>query len=302
MTESDVLILYAQTSFKRVDKFISSNVDGITRSYVKKLIKAGNVKIDGTIASPSSSVTLGQSIEIIIDDDEIGDIEPEEISIDVVYEDDDIIIVNKPAGLIVHPGAGHKSGTLVNALLARYPEIIDVGPGFRPGIIHRLDKDTSGLLVVAKNIKAHANISQQIADRSVTKIYTTLVRGHMASSEVLIEAPIARDPQNRKKMAVVEKGKYALTGVKVIDHFKEFDLLEIKLFTGRTHQIRVHLESVGLPIVGDASYGIQHTAIDRQFLHSCYLGFNHPSFDTLVEFNSDLPYDLQTFLDSIRVR
>ena len=299
MTDSNILILHPQASFDRVDRFIAENVHRITRSYAKKLINAGNVKIDGIIASPSSSIISGQLIEIIVAE-EVIDIEPEDIPIDIVYEDEDIAVVNKPAGLVVHPGAGNHSGTLVNALLAKYPEIFNVGSGLRPGIVHRLDKDTSGLLVVAKNHNAHANISQQMSERSVTKVYISLVKGHMIQKEALIEAPIARDPNNRKKMTIVDQGKYALTEVKVLDSFKGFDLLEIKLLTGRTHQIRVHLESIGLPIVGDSTYGVTHTAINRQFLHSCRLGFVHPSLDKIMQFHVDLPYDLQTFLDLIK--
>ncbi len=299
MIDSDILILQPQASFDRVDKFIAENVHGITRSYAKKLIIAGNVKIDDIIASPSSSIISGQVIEIIIAE-EVVDIDPEDIPIDIVYEDKDIVVVNKHAGLVVHPGAGNPSGTLVNALLAKYPEILNVGSGLRPGIVHRLDKDTSGLLVVAKNHNAHANISQQMSERRVTKVYIALVKGHMAQKEALIEAPIARDPNNRKKMTIVDQGKYALTEVKVLDSFKGFDLLEIKLLTGRTHQIRVHLESIGLPIVGDSTYGVTHTSINRQFLHSGQLGFVHPSSGKIMQFQVDLPYDLQTFLDLIR--
>lgn len=299
MIDSDILILHSKSYIDRIDKFIANNVDGITRSQVKKLINAGSVKVDGRIASPATSISPGQYIEVIFEDDPI-DIQPEDIPIDIIYEDEDIIVVDKPTGLVVHPGAGHNSGTLVNALLSKYPGINRVGSADRPGIVHRLDKDTSGLLVVAKNNNAHSNISTQISDRKVDKRYISLVKGHMTDKEIFIEAPIARDPNNRKKMAIVEKGKYALTGVKVLESIKEFDLLEIKLLTGRTHQIRVHLQSIGFPIVGDPIYGVNHTSITRQFLHSQFLEFSHPNSGKIVQFKSDLPYDLQAFLDLIR--
>ena len=299
MIDPDIIVLHPEILVPRIDKFIADNVDGITRSHIKKLINLGNVKVDGIVASPSTSVKAGQLIEVSFYE-EVVSVEPEDIPIDIVYEDQDIIVVDKPAGLVVHPGAGNHSGTLVNALISRYPEITNVGSADRPGIVHRLDKDTSGLLVVAKNRNAHANISTQISDRKVNKIYIALVKGHMPDQEIFIEAPIARDPHNRKKMTVVEDGKYALTGVKLLESIREFDILEIKLLTGRTHQIRVHLDSIGLPIVGDSIYGLMHTSINRQFLHSHFLEFYHPTSGEMVQFTSDLPYDLQAFLDLIR--
>ncbi len=299
MIDPDIIVLHPEILVPRIDKFIADNVDGVTRSHVKKLINLGNVKVDGILASPSMSVKAGQLIEVSFYE-EVVSVEPEDIPIDIVYEDQDIIVVDKPAGLVVHPGAGNHSGTLVNALISRYPEIINVGSADRPGIVHRLDKDTSGLLVVAKNRNAHVNISTQISDRKVNKIYIALVKGHMSDQEIFIEAPIARDPHNRKKMTIVEDGRYALTGVRLLESIKEFDLLEIKLLTGRTHQIRVHLDSIGLPIVGDSIYGLIHTSINRQFLHSHFLEFHHPSSGEMVQFTSDLPYDLQAFLDLIR--
>ena len=299
MIDPDIIVLHPEILVPRIDKFIADNVDGVTRSHVKKLINLGNVKVDGILASPSMSVKAGQLIEVSFYE-EVVSVEPEDIPIDIVYEDQDIIVVDKPAGLVVHPGAGNHSGTLVNALISRYPEINNVGSADRPGIVHRLDKDTSGLLVVAKNRNAHVNISTQISDRKVNKIYIALVKGHMSDQEIFIEAPIARDPHNRKKMTIVEDGRYALTGVRLLESIKEFDLLEIKLLTGRTHQIRVHLDSIGLPIVGDSIYGLIHTSINRQFLHSHFLEFHHPSSGEMVQFTSDLPYDLQAFLDLIR--
>ena len=299
MIDPDIIVLHPEILVPRIDKFIADNVDGVTRSHIKKLINLGNVKVDGILASPSMSVKAGQLIEVSFYE-EVVSVEPEDIPIDIVYEDQDIIVVDKPAGLVVHPGAGNHSGTLVNALISRYPEIINVGSADRPGIVHRLDKDTSGLLVVAKNRNAHVNISTQISDRKVNKIYIALVKGHMSDQEIFIEAPIARDPHNRKKMTVVEDGRYALTGVRLLESIREFDLLEIKLLTGRTHQIRVHLDSIGLPIVGDSIYGLIHTSINRQFLHSHFSEFHHPSSGEMVQFTSDLPYDLQAFLDLIR--
>ena len=202
--------------------------------------------------------------------------------------------------MVVHPGPGHNIDTLANAILGRMPNMVGVGENFRPGIVHRLDKNTSGLMVIAKNSKAHENVANQIKEREVLKIYLTLVTGTIAKQEGIIISNIGRDPKNRKRMAVVEKGKYSESWYKVVEKFDKYTLLEVTLKTGRTHQIRVHFSSIGHPIFGDIQYGVRNPMVNRHFLHSSKLGFRLPSTGTYVEFESDIPYDLHNVLNEIR--
>ena len=216
-----------------------------------------------------------------------------------MYEDDDILVVDKPAGLSVHPGAGHPGGTLVNALIYLRPALKRIGSSERPGIVHRLDLDTSGVMVIAKNLASHAHISEQFAQRSVNKIYLALVKGRLTQTEAIIDAPIGRDPSNRQKMSVVDGGKSAKTRYKVLRSIGDHQLLEVKLLTGRTHQIRVHLASIGHSIIGDSLYGKKSKTIDRQFLHSHLLELVHPSTESSMAFKSPLPLDLKDFLATL---
>ena len=216
----------------------------------------------------------------------------------VIYEDDDVIVVDKPAGLSVHPGPGHPDGTLVNALLALCPDIRGVGGVIRPGIVHRLDKDTSGIMVVAKTDKAHLGLSRQLKDREVTKGYLAMARGPIIPPEGIIDQPIGRDPRNRKKMAVLEEGRASRTNYKVIERLSSYDILQVYLDSGRTHQIRVHMAYLGHPLVGDRLYGKDNSVLNRQFLHANHLGFTHPLTSERMDFRSNLPDELQTVVDS----
>ncbi len=224
---------------------------------------------------------------------------PEAIPLNILYEDDDLLVVDKPAGLTVHPAPGHPGHTLVNAILAHYPHLADIGDSLRPGIVHRLDKDTSGVMLVAKNRVAQANLSEQFKSRSVSKAYMVLVKGKLTPENGIIEADIGRDPRNRQRMAVVSRGREARTEYRVVKYIGGYSLLEITPETGRTHQIRVHLGAIGFPVVGDPVYGVKSTYLSRQFLHACRLGFKLPSTGEYVEFTSELPPDLEQALKEI---
>ncbi len=283
----------------RLDRFVSENTLGVSRSNAASLILDGNVLIDGKAAKPSTRLKKGQQVDVSLPVAAASGIKPQDIKLDVIHEDDDILVINKPSGLPVHPGPGHPDGTLVNAIIGRCPDIQGVGGNQRPGIVHRLDLNTSGVMVVAKNGAAHAAISNQIADRTVTKIYEALVKGTLARSEAVINAPIGRDPYHRQRMAVVEAGRESMTRYTVIDRLKNFDFLLVTLLTGRTHQIRVHLSSIGHPVAGDELYGGAVSGISRQFLHSKLLAFTHPSTGKKVEYAAPLPSDLGCFLNSL---
>jgi 23S rRNA pseudouridine1911/1915/1917 synthase len=219
--------------------------------------------------------------------------------LDILYEDDDLLVIDKPAGLTTHPAPGHYAHTLVNAILSRLTDLTDNGDSLRPGIVHRLDKDTSGVMVVAKNRVAQANLVNQFKARSVVKAYLVLVKGHLSPEYGIIEAAIGRDPGNRKRMAVVAGGRESRTQYNVVRYIGDCTLLEVKPETGRTHQIRVHLSAIGYPVVGDAVYGVRSAYLSRQFIHACRLGFKLPSSGEYVEFNSALPPDLEQALENI---
>jgi 23S rRNA pseudouridine1911/1915/1917 synthase len=226
---------------------------------------------------------------------------PESIPFGILYEDGDVLVIDKPAGLPVHPAPGHPGHTLVNGLLAYLSTLPDTGDALRPGIVHRLDMDTSGVMLVAKNRVAHAHLAEQFKSRSVTKVYLALVRGRLSPENGAIEAPIGRDPRNRKRMAVVteHRGRPARTGYHVVRYTDSYTLLEVAPETGRTHQIRVHLAAIGHPVVGDTTYGVSSPHLSRQFLHSSRLGFHLPGTGEHVEFESELPADLQQALETI---
>jgi 23S rRNA pseudouridine1911/1915/1917 synthase len=224
---------------------------------------------------------------------------PEAIPLNIIYEDNDLLVVDKPAGLPIHPAPGHYSHTLVNAILAYLPSLPESDESLRPGIVHRLDKDASGVMVVAKNSVAQANLINQFKSRTVVKAYLVLVKGHLIPDEGVIEAPIGRDPRNRKRMAVVAEGKEARTQYSVIKYIGDHTLVEVRPETGRTHQIRVHLSAIGYPVVGDSAYGVKSPYLSRPFLHARRLGFKLPSTTEYVEFTSSLPPDLEQALESI---
>jgi 23S rRNA pseudouridine1911/1915/1917 synthase len=254
--------------------------------------------VNGCIAKSSLKLILGDKVDVKIPPPVPSTLSPEDIPLTILYEDNDLMVVDKPAGLTVHPAPGHYTHTLVNAVLAHLPEL-DTEETNRPGIVHRLDKDTSGLIIIAKNGAAHMKLAEQFKSRTVNKTYQALVQGHLSPREGIIDASIGRDPRDRKRMAVTSQGREARTEYKVIRYLNNYTLLEVKPKTGRTHQIRVHLAAIGFPIVGDATYGAKSEYLSRQFLHAYKLVFKVPSSGEQREFESKLPADLEEALVSI---
>lgn len=297
------IVVIAENSGERLDSYIASNMNGLSRTAVKRLIEEGNIKINGKEQKVSYKVQ--ENDEIIIDEPEVKDIDlkAQDIPVEVVYEDKDIIVVNKPKGLVVHPANGNWDGTLVNAIMAICKDSLSgIGGEIRPGIVHRLDKDTSGLLIIAKNDEAHLNMSNQIKDRKVRKIYYALVRGVVSENEATINMPIGRSTKDRKKMAVNKNGKEAITHFKVLERFNKYTLLEVKIDTGRTHQIRVHLSEIGHPVVGDEVYsnGKNEFGVKGQLLHAKSLTFKHPITGKEMHLETELPDEFSNVLKELR--
>ena len=285
---------------QRLDYFLAGRSTGLTRSQLRRLIESGFVLLNSRPAKPAQKVKRGDCVSLVVPPPRRLDLAPQWMPLEVVYQDGDLVVINKPAGLSVHPGPGHPDRTLVNGLLALCPDIQGIGDGIRPGIVHRLDKDTSGLMMVAKNHQAHQSLSAQIKDRLVVKGYLALVTGKPAQPEGQIDAPIARDPRHRKRMAVVLGGRESRTSYRVQESFIGFSLLELYLKTGRTHQIRVHLAHLGHPLLGDGLYGRTSPLLPRHFLHAHHLGFKHPTTGVDLEFHSGLPKDLAAVVDLLR--
>jgi 23S rRNA pseudouridine1911/1915/1917 synthase len=294
--------LQVDRSGERLDTFVARRLPELSRSHARKLLDAGLVTIGDRQGKPSERVVAGTTVRVVIPPPEETALVAEPIPVTVLYQDQDIIVVDKPAGLTVHPAPGHPSGTLVNALLAITPDLRGISGTLRPGIVHRLDKDTSGLMVVAKNDRAMRSLQQQLKDREVHKTYLALVHGLPKPREGTIEAPIGRHPKNRKKMAVVANGRESVTRYRVREEVAggRYALLEVEPVTGRTHQIRVHMAALGHPVVGDAVYGRRSEVINRQFLHAWKLGFTMPVGGRDVEFESPLPADLREALERLR--
>ena len=290
----------------RLDRFVAARLPDISRSYVQQLIEGGQIRVDGFVRRPSFKVTAGEVVAVRVPPPVEAAPEPEPIPLEIVYEDIDLIVLDKPAGLVVHPAPGHPRGTLVNALLYHAPGIAVAGTN-RPGIVHRLDKDTSGLMVVAKTDRAQQSLAAQWAARTVRKGYVALASGLLADDAATIDAPIGRDPQQRQRMAVHPRGRPAITHLSPRERFLTTTLLDLKPETGRTHQIRVHLAFIGHPIVGDAVYGYDRAAahrrgepwLDRHFLHAASLAFRLPDA-TPVAFESPLPPDLAAIIEQER--
>ena len=287
----------------RLDSFINNTSSDISRSLAQKLIDDGKILVNGKEAKVSYKVKSNDVI-IIPDDANVTSSEgiiKEDIPLDIIYEDDDILVVNKPKNMVVHPGNGVNSGTLVNAIVGKY-DLSDGSEDFRPGIIHRLDKDTTGCLVVAKNNNAHDKIAKQIQDRTTKKIYITLVKGIINETQGVIDMPIGRSKTDRKKMEATKDGKEAHTEFKVLARYKEgYTLLEVLLKTGRTHQIRVHMAKIGHPVVGDSTYssGKNPFGVDSQMLHSHIIGFVHPTKGEYMEFEAPLPKYFSDIINSL---
>ncbi len=276
----------------RLDRFLAGRERELTRSRIHSLITDGKVTVNGAVGRPSQKVRQGDRVVLTVPEPRETELAAQDIPLTVVYQDAELAVIDKPAGLSVHPGPGHADGTLVNALLALCPDIRGIGGVVRPGIVHRLDKDTSGLMVVAKTERSHLALSAQIKERQVTKGYRALTVGVPPQDEGLIDAPIARDPRNRKRMAVSLGGRESRTAFRVVRKWQKHALLELDLETGRTHQIRVHLAYLGYPLLGDPLYGRRCPALARQFLHASLLGFRHPASGEGLTFTSQLPDDL----------
>jgi 23S rRNA pseudouridine1911/1915/1917 synthase len=289
----------ADVSGTRLDKFVGEKCPELSRTHAQKLIAGGFVTVNHRPAKASLKLGSGDRVDIVVPPEAPPHLTPEAIPLDIVYEDKDLLVVDKPAGLAVHPAPGHPSHTLVNAVLGYLPGLVEADDSLRPGIVHRLDKDTSGLILVAKNRSAHENLADQFKARTVVKSYLVLVRGKLEPEAGVIEAAIGRDPRNRQRMAVVSRGRQARTKYRVVKYLGKYTLLEISPETGRTHQIRVHLAAIGFPVVGDATYGVTSPHLSRQFLHASKIGFRLPSTGEYVKFESPLPEDLQKALEEI---
>lgn len=286
----------------RLDVYLAGESPGISRSYLQRLISEGLVRVNNALSKPGYRVKPGDEVLLCVPYPEELKVEPEPIPLDVYYEDADVIVINKPRGMVVHPAAGNYSGTLVNALLYHCRDLSGINGVLRPGIVHRLDKDTSGLLVAAKNDAAHLELARQLKDRQVVRRYIALAHGWIQGDSGTIEAPIGRHPRDRKRMAVVAGGgKPAVTHYRVVQRFAKFTLLHVRLETGRTHQIRIHLAYLGHPLVGDSKYAPKrsHYGLVGQFLHAAVLGFTHPRTGEYLEFEAPLPAKLAEFLRKI---
>ncbi|MEM7030917.1 MAG: RluA family pseudouridine synthase [Chloroflexota bacterium] len=295
--------LVCPTADERVDRWLAEAVPSLSRTQIKRLIQSGDIFVADQVLKANSVLPTGTVVVVNIPEPEPRQPVAQNIPLDILYEDESLVVVNKPAGLVVHQGVGHRSHTLVNALLYRYPDIHALDPE-RPGIVHRLDKDTSGLLVVARTETALHHLQNQFKVRSVRKIYQTLVQGHPQTPTGLIDVPIGRHPQHRQKMAPMKTGKPAKTRFSVLQKFNQHTLLEVSIETGRTHQIRVHLAWLGYPVVGDLLYGKRDRtlSISRQFLHACSLQFVHPSTEATISFETPLPEELDTILQGLSTR
>jgi 23S rRNA pseudouridine1911/1915/1917 synthase len=283
---------------ERLDIYLSG-VLNFTRAKIKNLVDEGLISIHGKTAKKAGFLLRGgEHIDVFIPEDKPSELKGEAIPLDIFYEDEWLLVINKPPGLVVHPAAGHWEGTLVNALLHHFKALSKIDAG-RPGIVHRLDKDTSGLLVVAKTDDVHLELSQQFKSREIEKYYAVLVHGKLSHKEGKIEKPIGRHPRDRKKMSVFAGGRYALTLYRVLEEFSQCSFLECKLETGRTHQIRVHLASMGNPVVGDSVYG-KSDGVERQMLHAWKMKFKHPLTGKLLSFEAPLPKDFLDILEACR--
>lgn len=287
----------------RIDKFLTEKLDGITRSRIQKLIEDENVEVSGAVVKANYKVKCGDAVRVLIPEPQTTEAVPENIPLDIVYEDECMLVVNKPQGMVVHPAAGNYTGTLVNALLYYCPDTLSgINGEKRPGILHRIDKDTSGLLLVAKNDMAHQSLSQQIKAHSLTREYRALVHGNIKTDSGTINAPIGRHQTDRKKMTITQKNsREAITHYKVLERFAGYTYISCRLETGRTHQIRVHMSSGGHSIVGDKTYGIKDKFnLKGQLLHACRVGFIHPISGEYMEFMRDIPEYFEEVLRKIR--
>lgn len=290
---------------ERLDAYLAKELDEISRSYIQKLIKEDLVYVNDKHVKSSYLVKEGDYIKVNLPSPKKLEIIPEDIPIDIVYEDEDVAIINKPQDMVVHPAPGNYTGTLVNALLFHIDNLSSINGIIRPGIVHRLDKDTSGLLIIAKNDKAHRILSESLKERNVKRVYISLVHGILSNDEGTINAPIGRHGTDRKKMTVTQKNsKEAITHYKVLERYNNYSLVEVNLETGRTHQIRVHMAYINHPVVGDPVYskGKNEFGLDKQMLHAYKLGFSHPSTGEHMEFQIDLPEYFKNILNTLETK
>jgi 23S rRNA pseudouridine1911/1915/1917 synthase len=285
----------------RLDKYVSEHCPELSRTETQKLIRNGYITVNGRVSKAGLKLNFSDKLIINIPAPS-SPLQPEPIPLNILYEDNDLLVIDKQAGLTVHPAPGHTTHTLVNAILSYLPNLPDTGDRQRPGIVHRLDRDTSGVMLVAKNSTAHQNLTDQFKNRTVVKIYQVLVKGHLIPEDGIIEAPVGRDPRYPQRMAVVSesRGRKARTTYHVIEYMGDYTLLEVRPETGRTHQIRVHLAAIGYPVVGDQVYGVKSEYLSRQFVHASLLGFKLPSTSEYVEFTTPLPQDLSNALKIFR--
>ena len=298
----------AEDAGKRADRFITDNIEGYSRDKIQKLFDDGAVTSAGKPVKKSAKVKENETFEVLLPEEKTVEVIAEDIPINIVYEDESVAVIDKPAGMVVHPAPGNYSGTLVNALLYHIKDLSAINGVIRPGIVHRIDKDTSGLLVIAKTNEAHRALAAAFAQHSITRAYKAYVHGVFTDDSGVIDQPIGRDPKDRKRFAVVGSGgKNAVTGYRVLSSMAGFSLLELRLKTGRTHQIRVHMKHIGHPVVGDKTYGYNREAdklFPGQLLHAFLLGFVSPATGRYMEFESPLPdsfHKMEQFLDSITV-
>lgn len=285
----------------RLDKYIANEIPNLSRTRVKELIQDKEILVNSKSEKVSYKIQMGDQIIVHVPAVKPLDVEPEDIPLDIIYEDQDVIVVNKPQGMVVHPAAGHPDHTLVNALLYHTRDLAASPEGFRPGIVHRIDKDTSGLLMIAKNALARESLEDQLAHKTNKRLYLAIVHGNFGEEIGTIDAPIGRDPHDRKKMGVVANGKNAVTHFKVLEQYKGYSLIQCQLETGRTHQIRVHMAYIGHPVAGDPLYGPRKTLKGHgQFLHAAVLGFKHPRTGKWLEFKVDPPQIFEGELSKLK--
>lgn len=300
--EKTLLIVDEKNEGLRIDKYLAQIFEDKSRSFIQGLIEKENVKVNNKIPKSNYKLKKSDEIEIIIPEPEILSVEPEDIPIDIIYEDEDVIVVNKSQGMVVHPAPGNYNGTLVNALLYHCKDLSSINGVVRPGIVHRIDKDTSGVLVIAKNDEAHKKLSEQLKDHSMKREYFALIEGRLKNDSGTIDKPLGRCKKDRLKIGIVEDGKRAVTHYEVLERYNGYTLIKCVLETGRTHQIRVHMASIGFPLVGDPLYGFkrQKFKLEGQVLHAKTLGFIHPRSGEYMEFTSELPQYFSQLINKLR--
>ncbi|PJY98737.1 RluA family pseudouridine synthase [Bacillus vallismortis] len=300
MNQIDITASEEQKS-ERIDKFLALTENDWSRTQVQQWVKDGQIVVNGSPVKSNYKIQPGDQVTVTVPEPEALDVLAEPMDLDIYYEDQDVLVVNKPRGMVVHPAPGHLTGTLVNGLMAHCTDLSGINGVMRPGIVHRIDKDTSGLLMVAKNDMAHESLVNQLVNKTVTRKYTAVVHGLISHDDGTIDAPIGRDKKDRQSMTVARDGKNAVTHFHVLERFQDFTLVECQLETGRTHQIRVHMKYIGFPLAGDPKYGPRKTIdFNGQALHAGILGFDHPRTGEYVEFEAPLPDDMAELIESLR--